>query len=249
MTDPRGQLADLLADVLAVAQDAAQRGVEYEGPSERLPPPLTPEPAHGDAWSSLASKARESAEVASVSGDAGLAAIRQDLGDCRRCRLCTDRNKLAFGVGPASARLMVLGHAPERPDDLRGEPFVGPSGDMLDKMLKHVVGVPRDQAYITTAVKCRPANDRNPELDEVQACHPFLMRQIRAVSPSVILVMGETAFQILFRTNAKLARGEWRDFGGIPVMATFHPSHLATSPDDKRLAMEDLKAVKQRLSS
>ena len=110
MNDPRNDLADLLADVLALAQDSGLRGVDYEGPSEPMPVPLAIQPAHSGAWSSLASKARDSAEVASAVGAAGLRATREDLGECRRCRLCTDRNTLVFGVGNATADLMIIGH-------------------------------------------------------------------------------------------------------------------------------------------
>ncbi len=248
MNDPRNDLADLLADVLALAQDSGLRGVDYEGPSEPMPVPLAIQPAHSGAWSSLASKARDSAEVASAVGAAGLRATREDLGECRRCRLCTDRNTLVFGVGNATADLMIIGHAPSRQEDMRGEPFVAEPGDMLDKMLAHVIGLPRESVYITTTVKCRPSNDRGPSLDEVRACHPYLQRQIKAVEPKVILVMGELAFQILFRTGESLAenRGKWRNYGGIPVMPSFHPSHLLTHAADKKPAFVDLKAVKAR---
>ncbi|MFT6142218.1 MAG: uracil-DNA glycosylase family 4 [Myxococcota bacterium] len=248
MKDPRNDLADLLADVLALAQDSGLRGVVYEGPSQSMPAPLAIQPAHSGAWSSLASQARDSAEVASVAGAAGLRAVREDLGECRRCRLCTDRSTLVFGVGNATADLMIIGHAPNRQEDMRGEPFVSDSGDMLDKMLAHVIGLQRHSVYITTTVKCRPSGDRKPSLDEIRACHPYLQRQIKAVEPKVILVMGTLAFQILFRTNESLTanRGKWKNYGGIPVMPTFHPSHLLSQAADKKPAFADLKAVRAR---
>lgn len=248
MNDPRNDLADLLADVLALAQDSGLRGVDYEGPSEPMPAPLSVQPAHSGAWSSLASEARDSADVALAEGAAGLRATREDLGECRRCRLCTDRNTLVFGAGKPTADLMIIGHAPNRQEDMRGEPFVAEPGDMLDKMLAHVIGVPRESVYITTTVKCRPSGDRNPSLDEVQACHPYLQRQIKAVKPKVLLVMGTLAFQILFRTNESLSanRGQWKTYGRIPVMSTFHPSHLLKQPGDKKAAFADLKSVKAK---
>ena len=246
MTDPRDDLADLVADVAALLADSASRGVVFEGPMQPLAPPAKPEPEHGKAWSSLASNARQRAENTVLRGADGLRATREDLGDCRRCRLCTQRQTLVFGVGAADADLMVIGEAPGRQEDMRGEPFVGPSGQMLDKMLANVIGVPRENTYITNTVKCRPPNDRNPELDEVEACHPYLMRQIQAVQPKVILVLGTVAFQILFRTNAGITRnrGRWRAFEGIPVMPTFHPAYLLRKPENKRLTFEDLKAVR-----
>lgn len=246
--DPRDALADLLVDLQAVLEDSAARGMVFEGPSEPLPAPPAPEPVHGKAWSSLASKAREAAETELAAGDVGLRSVREDLGDCRRCRLCTDRTNLVFGQGTASADLLIIGPAPGRAEDYAGQPFAGPQGEMLDKMLENVLGLRRDQVYLTTAVKCRPPGDRLPELDELRACHPFWVRQLRAVQPKLILALGEAAFQMLFRTNEPLepVRGQWRNYGGTPLLPTFHPVTLRERPDLKRGVFEDLKNLRAK---
>ena len=174
--------------------------------------------------------------------------VREELGDCRRCALCRQRRTLVFGVGDPDADLVVMGEAPGDQEDRQGEPFVGPSGQMLDKMLLHVLGVPRSQAYILNVVKCRPPDNRNPLPDEVEACRPFLEAQLQAIRPKVLLVLGTVAFKALFRTNDGIVRnrGRWRDYQGIPVMPTFHPAYLLRKPQDKRLTFSDLKALRRR---
>lgn len=177
--------------------------------------------------------------------------VRQDLGDCRRCRLCEGRTNIVFGVGSATARLMVIGEGPGFNEDRLGEPFVGAAGQMLDRMLENVLGQSRQTAYIANVVKCRPPNNRNPEPDEVAACLPFLQRQIASIAPQVILVLGGVAYKSLMNTRAGItrSRGRWHDLGGIPVMPTFHPAYLLRRPEDKRMTFEDLKVVRARLDA
>jgi uracil-DNA glycosylase family 4 len=180
-----------------------------------------------------------------------LAAIRDDLGDCRRCGLCAERTNLVFGIGPERARLMVIGEAPGYHEDLRGEPFVGDAGQMLDRMLANVLGLPRAEVYIANVVKCRPPDNRNPQPSEIAACLPFLRRQIRAVRPDLVLVLGSVAFRAVFDVEGGVtrARGQWREVEGIPAMVTFHPAYLLRKPEDKRLALLDLQAVRARLDA
>jgi len=119
---------------------------------------------------------------------------------------------------------------------------------MLDRMLENVIGLQRGEVYILNIVKCRPPKNRNPAPDEVDACAPFLRRQIEALDPQVLLVLGSVAFKALFETQEGItrARGKWREWNGVPVMPTFHPAYLLRKPGDKRLTFEDLKKVRQR---
>jgi DNA polymerase len=178
-----------------------------------------------------------------------LDAVRELLGDCERCPLCRTRTHLVFGVGNPDADLVVLGEAPGEQEDEQGEPFVGRAGAMLDNMLERVVGIRRADAYILNVIKCRPPNNRDPMPDEVGACSPFLERQLAAIRPRAILLMGAVALRALFQTKHGITRhrGEWMDYNGIPVMPTFHPAYLLRKPADKRLTLSDLQALKARL--
>lgn len=175
--------------------------------------------------------------------------VRDFLGDCMRCQLCYSRTKLVFGVGNPHADLVVIGEAPGKQEDAKGEPFVGRSGHMLNNMLKNVIGVPREEVYILNVLKCRPPRDRDPGTDEVESCLPFLERQLAAIEPKVILLMGTTALRTLFDTKHGITRnrGTWREYQGIPVMPTFHPAFLLRKTRaEKRLTFSDLKALQTR---
>lgn len=157
-----------------------------------------------------------------------------------------------FGVGDPDADLVVVGEAPGYHEDQQGEPFVGPAGQMLDKMLENVLGLRRNQVYILNVVKCRPPKNRNPLPDEVDACRPFLDGQLAAIAPKVILVLGSVAYRAMFRSDAgiKRSRGRWHEHAGAdgptPAMPTFHPAYLLRTPEDKKFTFDDLKAVRQR---
>lgn len=241
-------LAELVASVRAVLEDAAGRGVRDEelaasGPVAQRPAPAGDRPAAREGWFALAAEARE----AGVSGAAQLQRVREDLGDCRRCGLCKERRQIVFGVGDPEADLVVVGEAPGYHEDQQGEPFVGPAGQMLDKMLENVLRLRRDQVYILNVVKCRPPKNRDPEPDELEACRPFLDAQLAAIAPKVLLVLGAVAYRALFRgSGIKRARGRWHEHERIPAMPTFHPAYLLRQPDDKKLTFADLKAVAQR---
>lgn len=182
-------------------------------------------------------------------GAAGLAAIREALGDCRRCRLCTDRTQIVFGVGDPQARLMFIGEAPGADEDQQGEPFVGRAGQLLTKMIS-AMGYTREQVYIANVVKCRPPDNRDPEPDEIRECEPFLIRQIDAVQPEVIVTLGRFAFQALTRSKRSImrSRGTWFEYRGVPAMPTLHPAYLLRTPDAKRDVWSDLQQVMARLS-
>lgn len=182
--------------------------------------------------------------------------IRSLLGDCQRCQLCRTRKNLVFGCGSPHAELVVLGEAPGKHEDEQGEPFVGKAGKMLDDMLAWMLEIPkaeakraREMVYILNVIKCRPPGNRNPDEHEVEACLPFLQRQLDAIRPRVILLMGAVALRALFHTEHGITRhrGTWMEWNGIPVMPTFHPAYLLRKPQDKRLTFEDLQEVKRKM--
>ena len=177
-------------------------------------------------------------------GSPELLSIRADLGDCRRCKLAGGRTTLVFGVGAPRAELMFVGEGPGADEDLQGEPFVGKAGQLLTRMIE-AMGYRRDQVYIANVVKCRPPGNRNPEPDEIEACEPFLKRQIEAVRPRVIVALGKFAAHTLLRSTVPITRlrGQWSEYAGVKLMPTFHPAYLLRSPHEKAKAWEDLKAV------
>ena len=170
--------------------------------------------------------------------------VRRALGDCKRCKLCSGRKNLVFGVGNPKARLVFVGEGPGAEEDNQGIPFVGAAGQLLTKMIA-AMGYTRDEVYICNVVKCRPPGNRNPEPDEIEACQPFLEAQLNAIRPSVIIALGKFAAQTLLRTDTPITRlrGQWREYVGIPLMPTFHPAYLLRNPAEKKAAWTDLKAV------
>lgn len=178
-----------------------------------------------------------------------LEGVREQMGDCRRCPLAQGRSKLVFGAGPATARVMLIGEAPGEREDQQGEPFVGPAGQLLGRMLA-AIGLTREEVYITNLVKCRPPNNRDPRPEEAAACRPFLEGQIAALAPEAILVLGRPAAQALLASDAPISalRGRWHDLGGTPLLPTFHPAFLLRSPERKAEAYADLKELRRRLA-
>jgi len=153
--------------------------------------------------------------------------IRKNLGECKRCKLSTTRKNLVFGVGNPRARLVFVGEGPGADEDEKGEPFVGDAGRMLNRIIT-AMGLKREDVYICNVVKCRPPGNRNPEPDEINTCAPFLLRQIKSVKPEAIVALGKFAAQTLLETKEPISklRGRFRDFHGIPLMPTYHPSYL-----------------------
>ena len=182
--------------------------------------------------------------------DASLEAIREDIGECVRCKLHEHRTKIVFGEGNPAAKLVFIGEGPGADEDATGRPFVGRAGQLLDKIIQ-AIGLKREDMYISNVVKCRPPGNRTPERDEVATCEQFLFRQLALISPKVIVALGSPAFQCILRTKETItkARGEWRDWNGIKVMPTFHPAYLLRSPDKKREAWDDMKKVRDYLNS
>jgi uracil-DNA glycosylase family 4 len=178
--------------------------------------------------------------------------IREDIGECTRCRLHEGRNQLVFGDGNAAAKLVFVGEGPGADEDAQGIPFVGRAGKLLTDMIEKTavgegIAIKRPDIYICNVVKCRPPENRAPEADEMATCGQFLERQLHAIQPKAICVLGATAAKALLETKIGITklRGEWQDWQGIRVMPTFHPSYLlrAYNKEAKRLAWEDLKQV------
>jgi len=187
--------------------------------------------------------------VSAESTPAGrLQAIRQDIGDCTRCKLHSGRTNLVFGVGNPEARLMFVGEGPGAEEDFQGEPFVGRAGQLLTQIIK-AMGFTREQVYIANVVKCRPPDNRNPEPDEIEQCSPFLRAQIETIDPEVIVALGKFAAQTLLGTETPISRlrGRFHELAGVAVMPTFHPSYLLRNPAAKREVWEDMKLVMTRL--
>ena len=184
------------------------------------------------------------------SQDASLEAIREDIGECTRCKLHEHRTKIVYGEGNPKAKLVFVGEGPGADEDATGRPFVGRAGQLLDKIIA-AIGLKRDDVYIANVVKCRPPGNRTPERDEVATCEQFLFRQLAFIQPKIIVALGSPAFQCLLRTKETItrARGNWRDWNGIKVMPTFHPAYLLRSPEKKREAWDDMKKVRDYLSS
>ena len=181
---------------------------------------------------------------------AALDAIFNELGNCQRCGLGASRTKLAYGVGNPNARLVLVGDAPGREEDLQGEPFVGEAGQLLDRILQ-AMGLHRNDVYICNVLKCRPPNNRDPQPEEGATCEAFLVRQIAAVRPQVIIALGRFAVHSLLKTNAPISklRGEWQSYQGIPMMPTYHPAYLLNNPEGKRDVWDDMKQVLRRLQT
>lgn len=174
-----------------------------------------------------------------------LESLRTAIGDCRRCKLCSGRTNLVFGIGHPRAKLMFVGEGPGRDEDLKGEPFVGRAGQLLTDIITKGMGLRREDVYICNVVKCRPPENRNPEPDEVAACEPFLKKQIDIVRPDIIVGLGKFAVQTLLNSKVPISklRGVWASYHGIKLMPTFHPAYLLRNPADKKLVWEDIKQV------
>ena len=181
---------------------------------------------------------------------AALDAIFNELGNCQRCGLGASRTKLAYGVGNPNARLVLVGDAPGREEDLQGEPFVGEAGQLLDRILQ-AMGLHRNDVYICNVLKCRPPNNRDPQPEEGATCEAFLAQQIAAIRPQVIIALGRFAVHSLLKTNAPISklRGEWQSYQGIPLMPTYHPAYLLNNPEGKRDVWDDMKQVLRRLQT
>jgi uracil-DNA glycosylase family 4 len=174
--------------------------------------------------------------------------IRADLGDCRRCKLCSGRTNIVFGSGSSEAKLVFVGEGPGADEDAQGLPFVGAAGQLLTKIIE-AIQLTRDQVYICNIVKCRPPSNRTPEEDEIAACSPFMFRQIESIRPRVICCLGAVAAQTVLGTKTAVGklRGRFHDYRGIQVMPTWHPAYLLRNPNAKRDVWDDVKKIRALL--
>jgi DNA polymerase len=208
---------------------------------EALPIPL---PAAGDAISHAVAGAR--------CGDRKtlLEELRDYIGDCQRCKLAKHRSHLVFGAGNPEARLMFVGEAPGREEDLQGLPFEGDAGMLLTRLIAKM-GMTREDVYIANIIKCRPPMNRDPEEDEIATCRRFVEKQIEIIRPQVIMTLGRIALQALMempKLRITSARGHFYDYKGIPLMPTFHPAYLLRNPRDKILTWADAQKVMAKIA-
>jgi DNA polymerase len=180
--------------------------------------------------------------------DDTLLKIREDIGDCTRCRLHKGRHKIVFGDGNPKAELVFIGEGPGADEDMQGLPFVGRAGKLLTQMIE-AMGLQRKDVYICNVVKCRPPENRAPEPDEVITCSPYLLRQIDVIQPKVIVCLGAVAAKTLLETTRGISqfRGEWLRWRGRKLMATYHPAYLLRNPNAKGEVWKDLQKVMAEL--
>jgi uracil-DNA glycosylase len=179
---------------------------------------------------------------------AALKLIRDEIGECTRCRLHKGRTNLVFGVGNVNAEIMFIGEGPGADEDAQGEPFVGRAGQLLNNMIS-AMGLKREEVYIANVVKCRPPGNRTPEKDECDTCSPFLMRQIEVINPKVIVALGAVAAKNLLAMNDSMAnlRGRWYDFKNSKLLVTYHPAYLLRDPRQKKETWKDLQMAMKHL--
>jgi DNA polymerase len=179
-----------------------------------------------------------------------LAGVRKELGDCKRCKLHQTRRTIVFGEGNEKATLMFIGEGPGYEEDVQGRPFVGRAGQLLTKIIESI-SRSREEVYIANIIKCRPPQNRNPEPDEIQSCHPFLMKQISVIQPKIICALGTFSAQTLLKTDVKITalRGKLYDLEGIKVIPTYHPAFLLRNPEKKREVWEDMKKIAEWLNN
>src|SRR3989454_6099257 len=181
--------------------------------------------------------------VEKIVGDS-LTKTREDLGECTRCKLHSTRHKIVFGDGNPKAQLVFVGEGPGADEDAQGLPFVGRAGKLLTQMIE-AMGLQRKDVYICNVVKCRPPENRLPEDEEINTCSPFLLRQLDVITPKVIVCLGAVAAKTLLQTNRGISqfRGQWLDYRGSKLLATYHPAYLLRNPNAKGEVWKDLQKV------
>ncbi len=184
----------------------------------------------------------------SLQKKSALNVLREEIGDCQRCKLSKGRKNIVFGEGSVDAEIMFIGEGPGEDEDIQGRPFVGKAGQLLTRLIEKM-GFKREDVYIGNIVKCRPSFNRDPEEDEINACSPFIKKQAEIISPKVIVSLGRISTQTLIGLKIPIGklRGKFYQFENIPLMPTFHPSYLLRNPKDKWLVWEDAQKVLERL--
>ena len=192
------------------------------------------------------------AELFSMVNHKPLTAVQKELGDCTRCKLSEGRKNIVFGSGNPKADLVFVGEGPGADEDEQGLPFVGRAGKKLTEIIEKGMGLNREKdTYICNIVKCRPPGNRDPEADEIAACNPFLIQQLKAINPKVIVALGKPASSTLLGRNVPITkeRGTWHEYEGIKLMLTFHPSYLIRfyTLENRKAIHEDMKKVLKEL--
>jgi len=240
-------LSEIVRQLDAYVRFFQAAGLEEAGPASSTPPVDVPTVrAMGDIRGRGASSpelSERSVRAERRPADA-LKEIRDDLGECTRCRLHEGRTHLVFGTGNPHARLMFVGEAPGQDEDEQGLPFVGRAGQLLTKMIESM-GLKREEVYIANVLKCRPPGNRPPRPDEVATCGPFLRRQIASIHPDVLCTLGSFAAQAVLRREEKISaiRGKFFLVDGVTVLPTYHPAYLLRNPGEKRTVWEDLQKI------
>lgn len=184
-------------------------------------------------------------------GPLTLEQVREELGDCTRCKLHARRTHIVFGEGNPKAEILFIGEGPGEEEDKQARPFVGRAGKLLTDIIQKGMKLRREDVYIANIVKCRPPGNRDPEKDEIAACQPFLMKQIRAIGPKVIVTLGRPATSLLLGRSVQITRlrGQWQEFHGIPLMPTYHPAYVLRQYNTKTRGevWDDMKQVLKRI--
>jgi DNA polymerase len=190
------------------------------------------------------------APAAPRAGPETLERIREDLGDCRRCKLAAGRKTIVFGEGNPHAALVFVGEGPGADEDEQGRPFVGRAGQLLNRMIQ-MIGMKREEVYICNVVKCRPPGNRTPERDEVETCSPFLFRQIEAIKPRLICCLGAPAMRTVLGITEGITRvrGRFFDYADTKAFVTFHTAYILRNPREEKILREDFEQIRQFLSS
>ena len=204
---------------------------------DRHRPTPTPDSPAGSAQDRRATPALHSVS---------LAAVQEELGECRRCGLCQTRTNIVFGAGSENADIVFVGEGPSDQDDQQGEPFVGEAGELLTRIINNVLRLERSDVYICNVIKCRPPDKRRPEPEEVAACSPFLRKQLGVLQPKVVVALGRFALQALLGTAQPVghSRGTAHPFGSAVLVPTEDPAYLLRNPADKRKTMQDMMLVR-----
>ncbi len=235
--DPVPELSEVLRSARSRVEELIEEGVE--GPIS----------VDGSARPQAEASAAGAASPAMQDSEE-LLRVREELGECTRCRLHEGRTQIVFGDGNPNADLMFVGEGPGEQEDLRGIPFVGRAGELLTRMIEGGLGISRSEVYICNIVKCRPPKNRTPLADEVATCRGYLDGQIEAIAPRTIVTLGKPASSLLLGRDIAITRvrGTWHEYRGIPVMPTLHPAFVLRqyTEENRRFVWEDLKAALAR---
>ena len=238
---------EVIAQGKAILEDLQQWGFETV---PVLPVDTAPDGVAENAAEFLSQELQASSAPPLTAEPVTLDALQKSLDGCTRCPLSQQRNNIVFGAGNPQARVVLVGEAPGREEDLQGYPFVGEAGQLLEKILQ-AMNLSRQAVYICNVIKCRPPGNRDPKPDEIAACEPFLKQQLAIIKPEIIITLGRFAAQTLLKTTAPIGRlrGQWREYEGVALMPTFHPAYLLRNPAGKRPVWEDMKQVMRRLDA